>query len=151
MNLVDYKNTVLERFSNEAMHDQLTRIASDSASKVPVYLTTTLKEVLARGSDHRIPAFTLAAWSRVLQGQDDDGKAFEVTEPRLDDRRPPATGIGRSGRGAADRAAASERCRRARGLRRQLRAATARLWPSTARKRRCRRYSTPRQADARRR
>ena len=38
VNLVDYKNTVLERFSNEAMHDQLTRIASDSASKVPVYL-----------------------------------------------------------------------------------------------------------------
>jgi len=41
VNLVDYKNTVLERFSNEAMHDQLTRIASDSASKVPVYFTTT--------------------------------------------------------------------------------------------------------------
>ena len=38
VDLVDYKNTVLERFSNEAMHDQLTRIASDSASKVPVYL-----------------------------------------------------------------------------------------------------------------
>ena len=33
VNLVNYKNTVLERFSNEAMHDQLTRIASDSASK----------------------------------------------------------------------------------------------------------------------
>ncbi len=85
VNLVDYKNTVLERFSNEAMHDQLTRIASDSASKIPVYFTTTLKEMLARGVDHRIPAFTLAAWSRVLQGQDDDGKTFKVVEPRLDD------------------------------------------------------------------
>jgi mannitol-1-phosphate/altronate dehydrogenase len=49
VNLVDYKNTVLERFSNEAMHDQLTRIASDSASKVPVYFTTTLQEMLAQG------------------------------------------------------------------------------------------------------
>ena len=84
VNLEDYKNTVLERFSNEAMHDQLTRIASDSASKVPVYFTSTLKELLARGIDHRIPAFTLAAWSRVLQGQDDDGNAFEAAEPRLD-------------------------------------------------------------------
>ena len=73
VNLVDYKNTVLERFSNEAMHDQLTRIASDSASKIPVYFTTTLKEMLAHRLDHRIPAFTLAAWSRVLQGQDDSG------------------------------------------------------------------------------
>src|SRR5712672_2338540 len=56
VNLVDYKNTVLERFSNEAMHDQLTRIASDSASKVPVYFTTTLQEMLAQGVDHRLPA-----------------------------------------------------------------------------------------------
>ena len=85
VNLVDYKNTVLERFSNEAMHDQLTRIASDSASKVTVFLTTTLQQVLERGTDHRIPAFILAAWSCVLQGRDDDGKAFEVTEPRLDE------------------------------------------------------------------
>ncbi len=85
VNLVDYKNTVLERFSNEAMHDQLTRIASDSASKVTVFLTTTLQQVLASGADHHIPAFILAAWSRVLQGKDDDGKSFDVTEPRLTD------------------------------------------------------------------
>ena len=89
VNLQDYKDTVIDRFSNEAMHDQLTRIASDSASKVTVFLTTTIQQVLARGSDHRIPAFILAAWSRVLQGKDDDGKSFDVTEPRLDetDRR----------------------------------------------------------------
>ena len=83
VDLVDYKDTVLDRFSNEAMHDQLTRIASDSASKVPVFLTTTIQQVLARGADHRIPAFILAAWSRALQGEDDDGKGFDVTEPRL--------------------------------------------------------------------
>ena len=86
VNLVDYKNTVLQRFSNQAMHDQLTRIASDSASKVPVFFTNTLQQMLAREIDHRIPAFTLAAWSRVLQGKDDDGNGFEVTEPRLDEQ-----------------------------------------------------------------
>lgn len=85
VSLVDYKNTVLERFANEAMHDQLTRIASDSASKVTVFLTTTLQQVLERGTDHRIPALTLAAWSRVLAGKDDNGGTFEVTEPRLDE------------------------------------------------------------------
>ena len=84
MNLVDYKNTVLERFSNEAMHDQLTRIASDSASKVTVFLTTTSSRY-SSAVHHRIPAFILAAWSCVLQGKDDDGKTFEVTEPRLDE------------------------------------------------------------------
>ena len=53
VNLVDYKNTVLERFSNEAMHDQLTRIASDSASKVTVFLTTTLNRC-SRAVQHHI-------------------------------------------------------------------------------------------------
>jgi mannitol-1-phosphate/altronate dehydrogenase len=59
-----------------------------------VYFTTTLQEMLARGVDHRIPAFTLAAWSRVLQGQDDGGKTFEAVEPRLDEdaRRQLASG-----------------------------------------------------------
>ena len=150
VNLVDYKNTVLERFSNEAMHDQLTRIASDSASKVPVYFTTTLKEMLAHGLDHRIPAFTLAAWSRVLQGQDDSGNAFETTEPRLDDeaRRQLASGI-------RPRRCGSSRCWRAVSPSTRTSSppsrATARLWPSTARERRSRPYWTPRQADAIRR
>ena len=89
VNLSDYKNTVLERFSNQAMHDQLTRIASDSASKVTVFLTNTIAQVLTRGADHQIAAFILAAWSRVLQGHDDNRKTFEVAEPRLSetDRR----------------------------------------------------------------
>jgi mannitol-1-phosphate/altronate dehydrogenase len=85
VNLVDYKNTVLDRFSNEAMHDQLTRIASDSGSKVTVFLTNTIQQALARGADHQILAFILAAWCRVLQGEDDNGKAFDVSEPRLDE------------------------------------------------------------------
>ena len=108
VDLVDYKNTVLDRFSNEAMHDQLTRIASDSASKVTVFLTTTIQQVLARGTDHRIPAFILAAWSRVLQGKDDNGKTFDVTEPRLDETSRRTVDIGRSTRSAAGRATAGE-------------------------------------------
>jgi mannitol-1-phosphate/altronate dehydrogenase len=48
-------------------------------------LATTLHQVLERGADHRIPAFILACWSRVLRGEDDDGNSFDVTEPRLDE------------------------------------------------------------------
>ncbi len=121
VNLVDYKNTVLERFSNEAMHDQLTRIASDSASKVTVFLTTTLQQVLARGADHHIPAFILAAWSRVLQGKDDDGKTLRSDRAAPRRNRPSAADIGRSARSTEGRAAAGERCRRARRLRRHFR------------------------------
>ena len=147
VNLVDYKNTVLERFSNQAMHDQLTRIASDSASKVPVYFTTTLQQMLAREIDHRIPAFTLAAWSRVLQGKDDDGNGFEVTEPRLDEQarsywyrviRPKRCGSSHFWRAVSPSTLTSSRAS----------STIARLSPSTARKRLCRRCWTRQQADA---
>jgi mannitol 2-dehydrogenase len=85
VDLDSYKRSVLDRFANEAMHDQLVRIASDGASKLPVYFGATLKEMLAGGLDHRLAAFTLAAYSRVLQGRADDGRAFDVIEPHLDE------------------------------------------------------------------
>jgi mannitol-1-phosphate/altronate dehydrogenase len=50
-----------------------------------VFLTTTIQQVLARSSDAHILAFILASWSRVLEGSDDAGNSFEVTEPRLDE------------------------------------------------------------------
>ena len=68
VNLVDYKNTVLERFSNEAMHDQLTRIASDSASKLPVYFARPRSRRCSRAaSTTAFPPLRLppgAAWCR---------------------------------------------------------------------------------------
>lgn len=83
MALDGYRDSVLERFSNPAIHDQLARIASDSGSKIPVFLSDTLRACLDRGRDHRRLAFTLAAFVRYLAGADDAGAGFAPQEPHL--------------------------------------------------------------------
>ena len=66
MSLAAYRDSVLERFSNPAINDQLARIASDGATKIPVFLADTIKACLARGGDHRRLAFLLTAFTRYL-------------------------------------------------------------------------------------
>jgi mannitol-1-phosphate/altronate dehydrogenase len=83
MDLQGYRDTVLARFANPAVNDQLLRITSDGASKIPVFLGDTLRACLERDGDHRRLAFLLAAFARYLGGRDDRGAAFEPSEPHL--------------------------------------------------------------------
>lgn len=83
MALDRYRDSVLERFSNPAINDQLSRITSDSGSKIPVFLSDTIQACLDRGSDHRRLAFTLAAFARYLAGINDAGDRFSPQEPHL--------------------------------------------------------------------
>lgn len=83
MELGRYRDSVFERFSNPAIHDQLLRLTSDSGSKIPVFLGDTIRACLDRGSDHRRLAFVLAAFTRYLAGVDDKGVGFVPQEPHL--------------------------------------------------------------------
>lgn len=89
MPLERYRDIVLTRFANPAINDQLSRLTSDSCSKIPVFLGDTLEDCLSRGRDHRRLAFMLAAFIRYLGGVDDRGQAFQPIEPHLSeaDRR----------------------------------------------------------------
>ena len=93
VSLEGYRDSVLSRFANPAVADQLERIASDGASKIPVFLGDTLHACLERGRDSRRLAFLLAAYGRYLAGRDDRGATFTPLEPRLDaEDRARATG-----------------------------------------------------------
>jgi mannitol-1-phosphate/altronate dehydrogenase len=83
MTLEGYRDLVLTRFSNPAIHDQLIRITSDGASKIPVFLGDTIRACLERGAGHERLAFLLAAFARYLRGADDSGRRFEPQEPHL--------------------------------------------------------------------
>jgi mannitol 2-dehydrogenase len=83
ISLNDYKNAVLERFSNPAVNDQLLRIAFDATAKIPVFHSKTIEMLLKDGGDIRREAFFIACFASYLTGKDDKGIAFEVAEPRL--------------------------------------------------------------------
>ena len=83
LDLFAYKDSVLARFGNRAIEDQVLRVATDGAQKLAVFLSTTVRELLARGGDTRRVALAFACYQGYLQGLDERGERFEVTEPHL--------------------------------------------------------------------
>lgn len=79
-----YKKTLIERFGNKAVSDQVARLCMDGLSKFPVYVVPILARMLADGRDLTRMAFTLAAYRRYLRGgKDDQGEAYTIDEPWL--------------------------------------------------------------------
>jgi mannitol 2-dehydrogenase len=83
MTLEAYRDSVIARFANPAINDQLARLTSDSGSKIPVFLGDTIRACLERDGDHRRLAFMLAGFARYLGGVDDRGGPFTPQEPHL--------------------------------------------------------------------
>lgn len=83
IDLAEYGRSVIERFANPAINDQLLRIATDGAQKIPTFHTPTITHELTTGGDCRRSAFLLACYQRYLTGTDDTGTPFDVTEPSL--------------------------------------------------------------------
>lgn len=78
-----YARKLIERFSNPAIGDQMLRICSDGAAKMPVYLQDNTVGTLKRGAEHRRIAFVLAAYANYIPGIDDKGETFQLQEPNL--------------------------------------------------------------------
>lgn len=85
MALPEYGALLLSRFRNKAISDQLVRIASDSASKLPVFIRPTASGVVAHGHDGRRISFLLACFCAYLAGRDEKGAVYDVLEPHLTD------------------------------------------------------------------
>lgn len=79
-----YKQTLIERFGNRSVGDQLSRICFDGASKIPAFLIPNLSKMLKNGAALTRVAFFTAAYRRYLRnGGDDNAAAYTVDEPWL--------------------------------------------------------------------
>lgn len=96
IDLEDYKQTLLERFGNPAMNDQLGRIGTNGSARIAEFVLPTASEQLTRGGPITIAAFTVAAWIRYLAGRDDQGREVPFSDPLGD------TLLERARRGGAD-------------------------------------------------
>ncbi|HEY8597999.1 MAG TPA: mannitol dehydrogenase family protein [Thermomicrobiales bacterium] len=79
-----YKRTLLERFANPQIGDNLSRLAARGSTKMPTFVLPSIKEAIEAGRPHTLLDLAVAAWFRYLQGVDDDGKAIEVVDPLAD-------------------------------------------------------------------
>jgi mannitol 2-dehydrogenase len=80
--LEKYKQTLIERFANHSVSDQVSRLCFDGISKFPVYIVPNLDKMIKGAKDLTRPAFLIASYRHYLKYKtDDQGNTFETTEP----------------------------------------------------------------------
>jgi len=81
VDLRDYEATLVERFSNPAVADQVLRLCEDGSTKIPNMMLAPIAELVAEGRPCTHGAFALAAWIRFLRGTDEEGREIELNDP----------------------------------------------------------------------
>ena len=85
IDLTEYKATLLRRFANKHIGDQLARLCFDGASKLPVYVLPTLNDRMTRNLPYERMAFGIAAYGHYLAGSHTEtGQPYTIAEPQLD-------------------------------------------------------------------
>ncbi|EAW09124.1 mannitol dehydrogenase family protein [Aspergillus clavatus NRRL 1] len=85
VNIDDYCNTLIERFTNPTIMDQLPRICLNASGKIPQFIMPSIAEAIWVTAPFRRLCFVAAAWFCYIKGIDDSGKAFEVVDPMLNE------------------------------------------------------------------
>ena len=81
IDLSDYKRTLIARFANPNIKDSLTRICSQSASKVSTFLVPTILENFKIGGNTPIANLVIAAWCLYSDTHSSQqGKPLEVID-----------------------------------------------------------------------
>ena len=77
-----YKQTLIERFGNRSVSDQISRLCFDGISKFPVYVMPNLIKMIRDNADLTRVAYLTAAYRHYLKYRtDDNGAVFEIAEP----------------------------------------------------------------------
>jgi mannitol 2-dehydrogenase len=84
INLSEYKKTLLDRFANPHIQDQLPRLCLNGSVKLPKFILGSLRDKLHKGGEITYLCLAIAAWCRYLQGRDDQGKAIEIEDTLAD-------------------------------------------------------------------
>jgi mannitol 2-dehydrogenase len=82
IDLTQYKQTLIDRFSNCAIADQLERVCSDGSSKFPKFTVPTINRLIDDGAELDRAALVVAAWALYLRGVDENGTSYRIPDPR---------------------------------------------------------------------
>ena len=85
INIDEYKDSLVERFGNSNIKDQLSRICSESSDKIPKFLLPTLREQLHVGGPIKFATLIIATWCRYLELAGAQGFNYDVQDPMKDE------------------------------------------------------------------
>jgi mannitol 2-dehydrogenase len=78
-----YKQTLIERFANPTIRDQVTRICSEGSAKLPKWLLPSIVELMDRGGAIDLLCLVVASWILYFQrGRDERGIPLEIIDAR---------------------------------------------------------------------
>jgi mannitol 2-dehydrogenase len=83
IDLDDYTATIVKRFSNSAIRDQVARICSDGCAKIAKFIVPTMTDLLESERPLRVLPLVVAAWLHYLRGSDENGRSMSISDPLL--------------------------------------------------------------------
>ncbi|MGO2293339.1 MAG: mannitol dehydrogenase family protein [Pseudoalteromonas sp.] len=79
--LDNYKDILIERFSNPNIKDNLARICSESSAKLPKFLIASISENLAQNRNVSLAALVIASWCLYSdKGMTEQGQALDIQD-----------------------------------------------------------------------
>jgi mannitol 2-dehydrogenase len=84
IDLDDYKKTLIERFSNPKICDQLPRLCLNGSAKIPKFILGSLRDKLELGGAIDYLSLTVAAWCRYLTSHERQGQPVPIDDPLAD-------------------------------------------------------------------
>jgi mannitol 2-dehydrogenase len=80
VDLGEYKQTLIERFSNPEVRDTIARLCAESSDRIPKWLLPVVRRQLETGGEIERSAAVVASWARYAEGVDEQGEPIEVVD-----------------------------------------------------------------------
>jgi mannitol 2-dehydrogenase len=84
IDLDQYKQNLIERFSSAAVRDTVARLCAETSDRIPKFLLPVIRENLRDGGEVRLSAAVVASWARYAEGVDDQGQPIEIVDQLKD-------------------------------------------------------------------
>ncbi|WP_372744679.1 mannitol dehydrogenase family protein [Lutibacter sp.] len=75
-----YKQSLLQRFGNIYIKDQIDRICSESSAKFPIFILPTVNAQLKRNGSVEFASFVVAAWAIYSLGKNENGQPLLIKD-----------------------------------------------------------------------
>ena len=80
IDLGDYVQTLIARFSSPAIKDTLARLCAFTSDRIPKFVLPVIRANLASGGEITRATAIVASWARYAEGTDERGRAIEVQD-----------------------------------------------------------------------
>jgi mannitol 2-dehydrogenase len=84
VDLDEYKQTLIERFSNPEIRDTIARLCAESSDRIPKWLLPVVRAQLARGGEIALSSAIVASWARYAEGSDEHGQPIDIVDRQRD-------------------------------------------------------------------